>query len=155
MPYLWSTSALRPVLEVRTAKRNPIVDSKMSKEQEKLTNSAAIGCLYGQAIGDALGARYEFQTASQAAQMVKRDKKWFTGFLPILGGGRFSVIPGQVTDDTELAMCLCRSLLERKTYDKELATQNYIFWLKSHPFGVGASTRQAFYVLYSGKNPKF
>jgi len=63
--------------------------------------------------------------------------------LPILGGGPFRLKPGQVTDDTELAMALARSLLQRKTYDQSAVAAAYKFWLDSGPFDVGRTTQNA------------
>ena len=53
----------------------------------------------GMAIGDALGATVEFMTASEIAA------KYGT-FRDIIGGGWLRLKPGQVTDDTEMALCI-------------------------------------------------
>ncbi len=56
----------------------------------------AAGCLYGQAIGDALGCRYEFRSAAVTAAAIAGDRRAADGFLPILGGGPFGLKAGQV-----------------------------------------------------------
>ncbi|VDN25995.1 unnamed protein product [Gongylonema pulchrum] len=60
----------------------------------------ALGCLYGQVIGDSLGARYEFERAHIVQQKIQADRKYVGAddhpFLPILGGGPFSREAGQV-----------------------------------------------------------
>ncbi|EFO24991.1 hypothetical protein LOAG_03496 [Loa loa] len=53
----------------------------------------ALGCLYGQVIGDSLGSRYEFQPASVVQQMIINDS--VQSFLPMIGGGPFQLLPGQ------------------------------------------------------------
>lgn len=55
----------------------------------------AVGCLYGQLIGDALGCRYEFMTAPVVQKMIKDDLNNMQ-LLPILGGGPFHMVAGQV-----------------------------------------------------------
>ena len=102
-----------------------------------------LGCLLGQLIGDALGTRYEFEDADTVRALVADDTDR-NGFLPILGGGPFGVVPGQVTDDSELAVGLLASLLEEGTYNRESVAQNYLRWLASRPFDVGNTTRNAF-----------
>lgn len=54
----------------------------------------ALGCMYGQVIGDSLGSRYEFQPASVVQQMINEDS--VQSFLPIMGGGPLQLLPGQV-----------------------------------------------------------
>ncbi|VDO28261.1 unnamed protein product [Onchocerca flexuosa] len=53
----------------------------------------ALGCMYGQVIGDSLGSRYEFQPASIVQQMIIDDS--VQSFLPIIGGGPSRLLPGQ------------------------------------------------------------
>lgn len=60
----------------------------------------ARGALIGLAIGDALGTTNEFKHAL--------DCKFITDMV---GGGPFSLKPGQWTDDTSMALCLADSLV--------------------------------------------
>uniref|UniRef100_A0A0R3RYJ3 ADP-ribosylglycohydrolase n=1 Tax=Elaeophora elaphi TaxID=1147741 RepID=A0A0R3RYJ3_9BILA len=55
----------------------------------------ALGCMYGQVIGDSLGSRYEFQPASLVQQMIIEDS--IQSFLPMIGGGPLQLLPGQVS----------------------------------------------------------
>ena len=57
----------------------------------------------GMAIGDALGATVEFMTSSEI-----REK--YGIFRDIIGGGWLRLKPGQVTDDTEMALCIARAI---------------------------------------------
>lgn len=61
----------------------------------------------GMAIGDALGATVEFMTASEIAT------KYGT-FRDIIGGGWLRLKPGQVTDDTEMALCIARAIVKTR-----------------------------------------
>ncbi|KAK0403979.1 hypothetical protein QR680_017221 [Steinernema hermaphroditum] len=102
----------------------------------------AIGCLYGQLVGDSLGARYEFKAAQQVASMVAADRT-DDGFLPILGGGPFFMKPGQVTDDSEMALSLARSLVELKKFSAEDVATSYVAWIQSNPPDRGIATANA------------
>ena len=69
------------------------------------------------------------------------------------GGGPFKLAPGQITDDSELAMCLMWGL----TYgnqSKNAEANSYVFpnptiaffyanWIASNPFDIGITTKNA------------
>jgi len=105
--------------------------------------SKIAGTIYGQFIGDALGTRYEFNSSKLATKNI--DDDIIDGFLPILGQGPFNVLPGQVTDDTEMAVALLYSILEKGTFDKDYTAKKYIKWIKSKPFDMGNTTRNALF----------
>src|SRR3989338_2331041 len=100
------------------------------------------GCLLGQAIGDALGTRYEFKNQTQVGKMFRGDCRG--NHLPILGGGPFDVVPGQVTDDTELALTLARVLSQSRRFDLDQVARGYQEWFLSRPPDIGRATRTAF-----------
>jgi len=87
----------------------------------------------GSFIGDSLGSYNEFQK-SVSDDEVKEALK-----MP--GGGPHNVGPGQITDDSELALCLGRGLLEGGL---DNVARNYIRWIKSNPFDVGHTCFKAF-----------
>jgi ADP-ribosylglycohydrolase len=97
-----------------------------------------LGALFGQATGDALGTTVEFSSAGE----IKR--RFPDGLRKMLGGGPFGVKPGQITDDTELALALARSLAERGSFDADAVALRYVAWYRSGPFDVGGTTRRAF-----------
>lgn len=98
----------------------------------------ARGTLLGQAIGDALGTTVEFQTRERIAQTYPK------GLRDLVGGGPFHLLPGQITDDTELALALARSLAHCRRYDDDDVARAYVDWFRSHPFDVGGTTAIAF-----------
>src|SRR5215831_20818377 len=70
----------------------------------------------------------------------------------ITGGGPFHVLPGQVTDDTQMACCLAASLLERGEFDPADVARRYVEW-RQHAFDIGALTKSALKFLASGASP--
>lgn len=99
----------------------------------------AQGALWGQAVGDALGTTVEFSSVERIA--ARKPDAWPR---ELIGEGPFSLLPGQITDDTELALSLARSLARQGRYDPEDAAAAYVRWRKSGPFDCGMATDQAF-----------
>ena len=89
----------------------------------------------GMAIGDALGATVEFMTASEIAS------KYGT-FRDIIGGGWLRLKPGQVTDDTEMALCIGRAIIKTQAWSLEAVAGNFAAWLKSRPVDCGDTCRK-------------
>jgi ADP-ribosyl-[dinitrogen reductase] hydrolase len=100
----------------------------------------ARGVLWGQAVGDALGTTVEFQ-GPQSIAARGSDDGWPAC---IVGKGPFSVAAGQVTDDTELALALARSLAAQGRYDEDAVARAYVAWRRSEPWDCGQATHQAF-----------
>lgn len=101
------------------------------------------GCLYGVAVGDALGTRYEFLESVAVKDQLKFDMDG--EFLPLLGGGPFNTSPGQVSDDTEMMLSLLRSLAQLQFYDGEDVAHKYIEWFNTKPIDIGKTIRQAIF----------
>lgn len=97
----------------------------------------AQGALLGQLVGDALGSQVEFLTAAQIQEEYPR------GVQIMSGSAVHQTIPGQPTDDSEMALCLARTLLEQETYNPEATLKSYKFWLDSKPFSVGRTILSA------------
>ena len=89
----------------------------------------------GMAVGDALGATVEFMTASEIAS------KYGT-FRDIIGGGWLRLKPGQVTDDTEMALCIARAIVKNHGWSLEAIADNFAVWLKSRPVDCGDTCRK-------------
>ena len=87
----------------------------------------AVGALVGLAVGDALGAGYEFETPGpEEPQMV--------------GGGGFGWGPGEWTDDTQMAVCIAK-VLETGSIDVDAIGDSFLDWYRSGPKDVGNMTR--------------
>jgi ADP-ribosyl-[dinitrogen reductase] hydrolase len=89
----------------------------------------------GLAIGDALGATTEFMTSHEIKAKYKVHKK-------VIGGGWLYLIPGQVTDDTEMSLAIGRAILQKGTWDKEEIAKQFLKWMRSKPADIGATCRR-------------
>ncbi len=89
----------------------------------------------GLAIGDALGATTEFMTPGEIRAKYGVHRK-------IRGGGWLHLKAGQVTDDTEMSLCIARALMAAGSWDLEGIARQFAVWLKGHPRDVGATCRR-------------
>lgn len=90
----------------------------------------ALAAFLGFAAGDALGATVEFMSDAQIAHRYGEHRE-------IVGGGWLRLEPGQVTDDTEMALALGRSLIRCGGLDLRDVCDEFAAWLKTGPVDVG------------------
>lgn len=90
----------------------------------------AAGCLVGLACGDAVGTTLEFHEPGS-----------FEPITDMIGGGPFSLEPGQWTDDTSMALCLAESLIHCNGFNAENQMNRYCNWMN---YGIPSSTGTAF-----------
>ncbi|HSV28643.1 MAG TPA: ADP-ribosyl-[dinitrogen reductase] hydrolase, partial [Candidatus Omnitrophota bacterium] len=95
----------------------------------------ALGAFLGFAVGDALGATVEFMTKGEIAAQYGVHRK-------MIGGGWLHLAPGQVTDDTDMALALGRSLVRQGTFDAKDVCDEFALWLKGGPVDVGNTCRR-------------
>lgn len=93
------------------------------------------GALYGFAIGDSVGATTEFMDPDQIkAQYGEVTKQ--------IGGGWLNLEPGEVTDDTQMMMCVIDALMDFPDdidrFKVECACR-FIDWMRTIPKDVGAT----------------
>ena len=90
--------------------------------------------LLGLAIGDALGATVEFMTASEIRAQHGVHRK-------LTGGGWLRLRPGEVTDDTQMSMCIARSIVAVGFSAEDIA-RRFVVWYQSRPPDVGNTCRR-------------
>jgi ADP-ribosyl-[dinitrogen reductase] hydrolase len=120
---------------------------------DSATLRRAQGCLLGQIAGDALGALVEFAPADRIRRAYPEG-----GPRRLAGGGPHSILAGQPTDDSELALMLARTLVATGRFDQEAVAAAYARWYHGwthaeqpeacthrwcKPFDVGNTTAQA------------
>lgn len=96
-------------------------------------NDRIKGALYGFIIGDSMGATTEFMDKA-----IIRNK--FIEVNDIIGGGWLNISPGQVTDDTEMMICVAKAI---NSSDRVLGSMldktmsNLLEWYNKKPKDVG------------------
>jgi ADP-ribosylglycohydrolase len=98
------------------------------------------GCLLGGWVGDAAGASLEFYSG-----LITDDDVTWAMSMP--GGGKLSIGPGQVTDDSELEIALLHALMKQNPptgYPILDVMDRYLEWAESEPFDIGMTCLRAF-----------
>ena len=98
---------------------------------------AILGALAGTAIGDALGAPFEFNEPGTYLRTFPTPVVSGTGEL--IGGGSFNWAPGEFTDDTQMALALAESLVDGK-FDPETTWNHFKAWAETAR-DIGNTTR--------------
>lgn len=98
-------------------------------------SSRARGAFAGLAVGDSLGAPVEFMTAGEI-----RGK--YGVLREIVGGGWLRLKPGQVTDDTEMSLCIARAVVSAAGWSLGGIADNFAAWLRTKPVDVGDTCRR-------------
>ena len=111
------------------------LEVKENKENKEEGVYGCLSCIFGAFFGDSIGAYCEFKKPSKL-----NINKIFKG-NPMFGDA-----PGQVTDDSEMAMVSAFAIMENENL-KEL-NSNYLYyfyglWHISHPRDEGNTTRKA------------
>jgi len=103
------------------------------------------GALYGLAVGDALGAPFEFTGA--LAELQRRGEQ----VAEMVAGGGWG--KGELTDDTALALATAEAYADGPCIDPEQAARAMLRWLASGPKDVGNLTRTALVLMRDRKVP--
>ncbi len=97
--------------------------------------SRARSAFIGLAIGDSLGGPVEFMTSHEI-------KARYGTLNEIVGGGWLMLKPGQVTDDTQMSLCIARAIVAAKGWSVKGIADNFASWMKSRPIDVGDTCRK-------------
>ncbi len=109
--------------------------------------SRAVAAFLGLAIGDALGATVEFMTPREIAAQYKVHDK-------LIGGGWLRLQPGQVTDDTTMALALGNSILSAGRVDAHAAAHAFDAWMRAKPVDIGSTVRRGLLTFRKTGDPK-
>lgn len=106
----------------------------MTYKTESIQMDRYMGAMLGVAIGDALGAPLEFMSADEI------QKKYGEAVREMVGGGWLSVVPGEVTDDTQMTLAVAEGIAAEG--DQAIASyrqvgENFLRWYGTHPKDVG------------------
>ena len=97
--------------------------------------SRARAALLGGAVGDALGATTEFMKPALIRERIGVHRE-------IIGGGWLNLLPGQVTDDTEMTLCVARGIVQTREWNLAEIADRFAHWLSGGPADVGATCRR-------------
>jgi ADP-ribosyl-[dinitrogen reductase] hydrolase len=101
-----------------------------------------VGSLLGLALGDALGAPFEFRRAKDIPDPLPAFERPWMG-LP----------PGSTTDDTAMARNLARSLADRDGFDPQDLVERHLAWFRAGPPDIGSLTRAVLRRVQTGSPP--
>jgi ADP-ribosyl-[dinitrogen reductase] hydrolase len=104
-----------------------------------------VGAVVGSAVGDALGAPFEFGPPRRFSARFPEPVSGGVGEM--VGGGSFVWAPGEFTDDTQMATVQAESILECGEVDGADLFERFGIWASDAP-DVGAQTSA---VLRSGR----
>ena len=108
-----------------------------------MNSDGARGVLLGLAWGDALGRPVEFMSADAiTAEHGRLDE--------MVGNGTWNQQAGTITDDTEQAVCIARSVVEKRGFDPVDIATRFVAWYDSDPFDIGRMTMQSLSRLKHG-----
>lgn len=89
----------------------------------------------GVAVGDALGAGLEFMTPGEIRTKHGTVRE-------IIGGGWLRLKPGQITDDTEMSLCIARAIALNGGWSLPGIADAFAAWLRTKPIDVGDTCRR-------------
>lgn len=123
----------------------------MLKIKGRGSKDKLLGSLVGFAIGDSMGATTEFMSSEEI-------KEKYGEVNDLIGGGWLNLKSGEVTDDTQMMLCIIEAIYSSNTLEdfKENCMDNFSEWLKTTK-DVGNGCRKAIINwnanrTYTGKN---
>ena len=103
------------------------------------------GCLYGQAVGDALGLGTEGMTDEDIAWKYPNGLQHYSQIFQDRHRNHWQI--GDWTDDTDMMLCIADAVIEDKGVDFHNIARHFKNWADGIPVGIGANT---FKVLMKG-----
>lgn len=88
------------------------------------------GALFGVAVGDALGGPVEFMSAEE---IVRR----YVCVSDMIGGGWLGLAPGEITDDTQMTLCVAEGIVEAPADPIQAIGRRFIEWANGGPKDIG------------------
>lgn len=90
------------------------------------------GALFGVAVGDALGGPLEFMSAEDIARRHGHVDS-------MIGGGWLGLRPGEITDDTQMTLCVAEGIVEAPGAPVPAIGRRFIEWANSGPKDIGGA----------------
>ncbi|AVL94968.1 ADP-ribosyltransferase [Moumouvirus australiensis] len=97
--------------------------------------------IFGAIVGDSLGSSFEFMKNPEVKNKLISCNYLNDG---LIGMGPFELLPGQFTDDTEMALCIMSVIVKNSgEYNQQLVAEKYYQWFLSNPFDMGKTTKNS------------
>lgn len=95
------------------------------------------GGLFGLAVGDALGSTLEFLTKEE----IENYHEKYGYHTEIVGGGFCRFEKGEVTDDTDMTLCVARGIIKNPFSPIEYIGEEFVKWMDTKPKDAGLTIR--------------
>lgn len=105
--------------------------------EPELLKDRMLGCLYGQAIGDALGLGSEFMSKAEVAKNYPDGLRNYNHIIQDTHRRRWT--KGAWTDDTDMMLCILDAF-ENGVFNTNCVASNFKKWFNSEPMGIGSHT---------------
>lgn len=102
-----------------------------------MINDRMLGCLYGQAIGDALGLGSEFMSKEEVLKNYPGGLKNYDHIIQDAHRRRWA--KGAWTDDTDMMLCILEGF-ENGRFNIHRVASNFKDWFNGTPMGIGSHT---------------
>ena len=96
------------------------------------------GCLYGQAVGDALGLGTEFMSKTEVKRNYPDRLSKYSQIIQDYHRKRWN--KGDWTDDTDMMLCIAKAIIKDRCINLETVAHNFKQWFKNRPMGIGRHT---------------
>lgn len=97
-----------------------------------------MGCIYGQAIGDALGLGTEGMTDEDIAWKYPEGLRNYRQIIQDSHRSRWKI--GDWTDDTDMMLCIAEAVVEDKGVNYSNIAHHFKMWANGEPMGIGCNT---------------
>ena len=102
--------------------------------ENQIIRDKVLGCLYGQAIGDALGLGSEFMDKDEVCKTYPDGLCRYEQIIQDAHRGRWPI--GAWTDDTDMMLCIL-SAFENGKFNIHNIARNFKEWFNGEPMGIG------------------
>jgi len=110
-----------------------------------------LGCLYGQAIGDALGLGTEFLNKDEVRKAYPNGISKYEDIIQDAHRRRWH--KGAWTDDTDMMICIMTAF-ENGHFNVHQVAQHFKDWFEGEPMGIGSHTYKVLCMADYVKQPK-
>lgn len=97
------------------------------------------GALFGVAVGDALGGPVEFMSPAQIGRECSLFLDPRGRLASMIGGGWLNLEPGEVTDDTQMTLCVAEGIVEAPQTPIQAIGRRFIDWANGGPKDIGGA----------------